>query len=816
MRTVLFSCALASVVSFAGSAFAATTYTYSPPDSGTNPRAWNDETQWSPNGVPGAGDTAIVTIGDTNPGLEADGVTIQSLTFTGTGNITGSGITLQSGGTFDWKSGDLTAPVMVPSGATLLIETAGAHELDGVTLTLQGTGSWTGGSLVGDAFAVLRNDGSLSIAAGSTSFGYAAGPNTADFFNTGTLTVTGSGTTNSSDGYWAFHNSGTMNFTGGGTLEFNGGGYSSLDDAGSITGTGTLLFDGAGQVSVTGTTTIGAGATLALGTGANVQSGTGAATLAGPGTLLWTGAYLAAGTQAVPWVWGSSLLVHLTGADPKQFGPGYVSSQASITWDQGNLQGTGNGVLVNAGTFTAQGDLSFSDANSFCTLVNRGRLTKSAGTGNLVVFRWAIDDYGTLDAASGTIELQTGPQQHHTLEDGASLNGSFLADTGAEVSLAGTALVASGATFELGSGGTLDGNGTVVGPGTVKLTGGVVNADTSDTITFAGGGQVVIPAGTHKTLIQDAAPGGVTFAGTTTWSGGPIELGGIVTNSGTWIANAPGAMTNASSDDTFQNTGTFTSNAGAGSVLNLDTATNAGTWVLQSGTTLFGFGGYTQTVGTTTLAGGTLAAHDDATPPGAYYIVDVQGGWLAGSGTVDAIVSNEGTVAPGSATSAGTLTVTQTYTQSSAGRLVVALGGTQPGTQFDLLAVNGDVALAGSMLVTYLGGYVPSVGSTYEVLTSASPSASIDGTFATVAPPPGVTISTTYGAEDVVLGVTAVDLPDAGAVDAGTREGAGPTAVSSSGGCSTAPGDRARFPIGLLALASAVGLAAVRRRRRCR
>ena len=71
--------------------------------------------------------------------------------------------------------------------------------------------------------------------------------------------------------------------------------------------------------------------------------------------------------------------------------------------------------------------------------------------------------------------------------------------------------------------------------------------------------------------------------------------------------------------------------------------------------------------------------------------VDVAGG--AGNGTITGSVSNGGTFKPGGDGTAGKITVTGAYTQTSAGTLNIDFGGTSAGTTFDQLAVTGSARM---------------------------------------------------------------------------------------------------------------------------
>jgi hypothetical protein len=130
-------------------------------------------------------------------------------------------------------------------------------------------------------------------------------------------------------------------------------------------------------------------------------------------------------------------------------------------------------------------------------------------------------------------------------------------------------------------------------------------------------------------------------------------------------------------------------------------------------------GNYTQTAGSTQLNGGQLSATG---------LVDLEGGVLGGSGTVQANVLNNAEVDVGQPGSPGLLTIVGDYTQTAGGVLVVEIGGPNAGTDFDQLAVTGQATLDGTLTVNLINGFVPNSGDSFEVLTFGSGT----GAFATV------------------------------------------------------------------------------------
>jgi hypothetical protein len=126
------------------------------------------------------------------------------------------------------------------------------------------------------------------------------------------------------------------------------------------------------------------------------------------------------------------------------------------------------------------------------------------------------------------------------------------------------------------------------------------------------------------------------------------------------------------------------------------------------------------------------------------------GASLTGTGTMTGDLESDGTVSPG--TSPGTITVDGNYTQGPTGVLEIELGGTNPGTGYDQLAVTGAAALGGTLKVSLIAPFAPALGQTFDVLTYGSRS----GEFVTLDLPAlgaGLAWQTTYEAASVRLEV---------------------------------------------------------------
>jgi len=198
---------------------------------------------------------------------------------------------------------------------------------------------------------------------------------------------------------------------------------------------------------------------------------------------------------------------------------------------------------------------------------------------------------------------------------------------------------------------------------------------------------------------------------------GPITNSGTVNNSGTinqyYFGGIDPQFTNSgiiNNSGTLSNSGTLNN---SGTVNNSGTINNSvGTFMNSGNVTISSAGlftttldnNYIQTAGSTILDG-TLTATGDAT------IVDIQGGILGGTGTINGNVLMAGTMMPGDAP--GTLTIIGNYEQTSTGIFYEQMS---PYSQA-FLDVSGNVVLdQGAMLeIALLNGYDP-LGQTISIM----------------------------------------------------------------------------------------------------
>ncbi len=95
-------------------------------------------------------------------------------------------------------------------------------------------------------------------------------------------------------------------------------------------------------------------------------------------------------------------------------------------------------------------------------------------------------------------------------------------------------------------------------------------------------------------------------------------------------------------------------------------------------------------------------------------------GRLGGSGKINANFSSAGTIAPGLAASAGSISVTGDVTLQSTSHLAFDLGGLTRKTGYDFLGVTGLLTLGGSLDVSLLGGFAPQAGNTFDLFDATT------------------------------------------------------------------------------------------------
>jgi hypothetical protein len=345
----------------------------------------------------------------------------------------------------------------------------------------------------------------------------------------------------------------------------------------------------------------------------------------------------------------------------------------------------------------------------------------------------------TLNLASGTFTVTSGGSG--TSSGTLSLSGATLAGTGL-LALAGP-LNWSGGTISgwvQCNGGTLSGSPTLDG-GTLVNAGNLI-----DSLSF--------PLTTqHSSVISNLAGATLLFAA----------------DSGTYFGASGGR-------GMIYNYGLVSKNGSSGTAGIADTFYNFGTVEAASGTLAFSRA-YVQSAGVTELDGGSISISGSS--------FEIQGGGLSGSNTVTGSVDvgGAGAVIPDAVNPVapiGSLQVTGNYT--NAGSLNIALGGTAPGTGFDVLTVGGGAWIAGGTLnVSLTNGFMPTADMSFVFLNASS----ILGTFSTFNYPTnlgGLRMKLTYTGTSVTIGFSPLPYVSAGPTNQAVPSGGTVNLSVSAGG----------------------------------
>jgi hypothetical protein len=148
----------------------------------------------------------------------------------------------------------------------------------------------------------------------------------------------------------------------------------------------------------------------------------------------------------------------------------------------------------------------------------------------------------------------------------------------------------------------------------------------------------------------------------------------------------------------------------------------------------------------------------------------VNRGLISGVGVFENKLDNIGIIEVGHADGVGRLQVLDAFLQDDEGVMAFELGGITPGSQFDQLDITAGGTLAGSLDVSLLASYVPTVGDVFRIIEAGTP-AQITGTFDETTLPPG-DWHVIYGANFVDLRFVAVPEPGS-AIAAAVASGAG-------------------------------------------
>jgi hypothetical protein len=144
-----------------------------------------------------------------------------------------------------------------------------------------------------------------------------------------------------------------------------------------------------------------------------------------------------------------------------------------------------------------------------------------------------------------------------------------------------------------------------------------------------------------------------------------------------------------------------------------------------------------------------------------FTMIDIQGGFLDGHGLIEGHVLNAaGSIGAGEAAgAAGSIVIDGSFTQSGTASMLVEIGGSEQGVTYDLISVLDDAALGGTLDVSLLGGFAPSIGETFDILTAVTITGEFDNLIFPVFD--DRTFDILYLGDRVRLTTTVVPLPAA-------------------------------------------------------
>ncbi len=447
--------------------------------------------------------------------------------------------------------------------------------------------------------------------------------------------------------------------------------------------------------------------TLGLGTDLTINS-----------ALNWTGTATINGG-------GTGGLVNLGTVTQSGAGQTFTMSGLAVN-NQGSwvVDGTVNNAIrlnsgtqfLNAGNFTLNSTAGITDTSAGATerFDNTGVFTLNSGA-NTIISNLAFNNTtSTLNIQSGNLQLNGGGAFIGVItQPGAAVNlnsGSYLISSGSSF-VTNNALTLSGSTVNIQSTLALD---------TLTLSGGTLNVDT-----LGLGTDLTINSALNWTgtaTINGGGTGGLVNLGTVTQSGAgqTFTMSGLaVNNQGSWVVD--GTVNNAirlNSGTQFLNAGNFTLNSTAGITDTSAGATerfdNTGVFTLNSGAnTIISNLAFNNIAGTVSIESVASALSLNGSP------LTLGGGVLTGNGSLtgNVFADTGSSIAPGIA-GPGTLSINGDVTFDSGSSYVVEFDGTGA----DALIVTGFVDISNGAALSVIGfaGYDGVLNDSFSAITSTS------------------------------------------------------------------------------------------------
>ena len=287
---------------------------------------------------------------------------------------------------------------------------------------------------------------------------------------------------------------------------------------------------------------------------------------------------------------------------------------------------------------------------------------------------------------------------------------------------------------------TVNSGGTASTPGQIFV---AANAGSQGTTTINSGGAASSTSGTYVGGSNSGAGGtgrlnvyggtlavGGTLVAYNTPStkinltGGSITAAGLNFNGHPELLNWTGGMLNINSSVNFDPTAAGTSTAAAfgssltlGANQTLKVTGNEGIGSNGAFNLTVNSGGMDIATGNVTVFAGNLSVNSGGGVQAAGVNIN-PGGLLNGAGTITSVVQNFGVVAPGM--SAGVLHITGAFQQYPSATLNIEIGGTTLGSQYDQLAVTGNLVTAGNLSVSLINGFQPLAGNSFNILNGGT------------------------------------------------------------------------------------------------
>lgn len=720
---------------------------------------WSNATNWSPAGVPGSADNAIISTGSVNldAAVNVTNLTMSGGSFIGTESIVVNGI-------FDWSGGTLSGTGTLTVNGTLNISGTSTKTIGGKSLLLQGTGTWSNGNVSISAGVTFRvaSGATLNITHASTqTIGSAA---TGVFDNLGIVTKSSASTTQIP---CIFNNSGSLEITGG-IVQISGTSSSTYTGTTALT-TGTTLRFTAGTYNINAGTTVSGdgnftvqGATVNVNSGASfsaavqLTSGTfnNNATISTPSFVMSNGTYGGSGTTTVMGTFNWSRgTIDATGTLSVS-GNADINGSLAKTLNNGTLEITGTATWTNGNiNIGSTASLNVKPSAVFSIDLAAARILGSASTGQVNIEGTMIKTTASKMTVSCTFSVKSGGILNinsGTIETGASSSGNH----------EGTVNLSTGAIFDFVNGAThyFSSGASVSGDGTTRISGAIVQFSagsslssrmevTAGTITDQQG---ITPASYTQSGGTFTGAASVSVSGNAIWSGGTISGAALFSVSGTSTFSA--GSTRILSERTFSVHGdafwtggnfSFTSNAQfnveLGSTLNLDHGSD------QSASGSGDFNIY-----------GTLAKTNAAAVTTFSGVAVNNYGSIVGNGIITYSSYNSGGVyAPGF--SPGMLTL-NTFDNNDAELEIDVASTAGIGVGHDHIAVTGTATLGGTLTVTLLNDFVPAVGDKFQIISASSVVGSFEAENFPALPADRFWV-TQYSGTAVTLEVMGLNLP---------------------------------------------------------